>query len=296
MKIDLHIHSKDCSDGRMTLPEIFEEAHRRHIEVISITDHDSIECQESAKALAARYGIFYISGVELNISFSHPRYRDSRPVSLDVLGYQYDIDNPALIKKLRHVREYRRRRAKQILNNINQELTKEHQKPFSHKDMEAIEESVNGSFGRPHIADYMVKKGIVTGRREAFDRYLVKCNVPKMPVSLKEASELIRGAGGKLILAHPNDPNGTSLVSLTPSLEEQHQIIKEVMLPYLDGIECWHPRHDSATVSAFLHIARDEGLMVTGGSDCHQQPIILGTVDIPSYVAKQFDAQNLLHD
>ena len=53
MKIDLHIHSRDCSDGKMTLPEIFEEAYRRGIKVISISDHDSIECQISAQALAS---------------------------------------------------------------------------------------------------------------------------------------------------------------------------------------------------------------------------------------------------
>ena len=69
--------------------------------------------------------------------------------------------------------------------------------------------------GRPHIADYLVKKGIVKTRQEAFDKYLVKCDVPKFPLYLEEASKLIRDAGGKLVLAHPNDPHGTSLASLT---------------------------------------------------------------------------------
>jgi len=289
MKIDLHIHSKDCSDGKLTLPEIFNEASQRKINVISITDHDSIDCQESAEVLAARYGIHYLSGVELNISFSHPRYRNSKPVSLDVLGYQYDIHNRPLTEKLLELREYRKARAEKILEKINQELEKEHLKPFTEKDLEAIEETVDGSFGRPHIADYMVKKGIVSGRQRAFDKYLVKCNVPKMPVSLEDASRLIRGAGGKLILAHPGNPNGTSLVSLTSSIKEQHQIIKDSMLPYLDGIECWHSSHDRKTISAHLSFAKEQGLMITGGSDCHQNPVIMGTINIPSYVAEQFD-------
>jgi len=289
IKIDLHIHSRDCSDGKMTIPEIFEEAHRRGITVISISDHDSIDCQETAQALASKYDIKYITGVELNISFSHPRYRNSKPVSLDMLGYQYDIHNQALIQKLKQVREYRRKRAEQILEKINDELAKEHLKPFTHQDLEAIEETVDGAFGRPHIANYMVKKGIVSNKQKAFDKYLVKCNVPKMPVSLEEASSLIRGAGGKLIHAHPSDPNGTSLVSLTPSIQEQHKIIKESMLPWLDGIECWHTRHNPETISAHLAFAKKEGLLVTGGSDCHQQPVIMGTLDIPAYVAEQFD-------
>ncbi len=288
MKIDLHIHSKECSDGKISLPEIFKEAYRRDIGVISITDHDSIDCQESAGILASEHGIRYIAGVELNISFSHPGYRGSRPVSLDVLGYQYDITNRPLRERLTELREFRLKRAEKILEKINEELVREKLDRLTREDLRAIEEGVDGAFGRPHIADYLVKRGTVSSRQEAFDKYLVKCNVSKMPVSLEEASRLIRGAGGKLMLAHPNDPNGTSLFSLTSSISEQQEIIKEAMMPYLDGIECWHPRHDPETVLAYLRFSQREGLMVTGGSDCHQQPIRIGTVAVPSYVAGQF--------
>lgn len=288
MKIDLHIHSREGSDGRMTLPEIFNEANRRNIKVISITDHDSIDSQKSAQVLASKYGMHYITGVELNISFSHPRYRDSKPVSLDVLGYQFDISSQALSQKLSELRGYRRLRAELILGKINKELLSRHIQPFTDTDMKAIEETVDGAFGRPHIADYMVKKNIVATRQAAFDKYLVKCDIPKLPVSLEEASTLIRGAGGKIVLAHANNSKGTSLVSFTSSLEKQIEIIKEAMLPYLDGIECWHPSHDIGTVSAYLDVAKSESLIVTGGSDCHQQPVMMGTVPVPCYVARQF--------
>jgi predicted metal-dependent phosphoesterase TrpH len=89
-----------------------------------------------------------------------------------------------------------------------------------------------------HIADYLVAKGIISNRQEAFDKYLVKCNVPKYPLELAEASALLRNVGGIIALAHPNDPNGTSLVSLTADLDEQTKIIAEYMLEYLDGVEC----------------------------------------------------------
>ena len=79
--MDLHIHSKDCSDGKMTLEEIFVQARQRQIGVISITDHDSIDCQEHAKVLADQNGIRYITGVELNISFAHSEYRDGLQIS-----------------------------------------------------------------------------------------------------------------------------------------------------------------------------------------------------------------------
>ena len=293
MKIDLHIHCKNCSDGRMTLQEIFEEANRRHIEFISITDHDSMDCQESAKELADQYDIPYLFGLELNVRFAHPAYRNSKPVSLDFLAYQYDVHYPPLKQKLAALREYRNKRAEQILEKVNQELLKEHLKEFTDEDLGEIQKSVEGTFGRPHIANYMVKKGLVATKQEAFDKYLGKCNVPKMPLSLSEASSLVKGAGGKFMLAHPNDPNGTSLISFTAFLDEQQRIIEEGMLPYIDGIECWHSRHDRSTVESYLAFAREKGLMVTGGSDCHQQPILLGTVPVPPYVAEQFGFDSL---
>lgn len=288
MKIDLHIHSKEGSDGKLDLNRIFRHIREKNLGLVSITDHDSIESQQPALSLAEKYGVLYLTGVELNITFSHPGYRKGKSTSLDLLGYQYDVQDAALAQKLVQVREFRRSRAQKILENINRELEKENRSPFTQKDLQAIEESVDGAFGRPHIADYLVRQGIVSSRQEAFDRYLIKCNVPKMPLSLPEASDLIRNAGGRVILAHPNDPNGTSLGPLASSLDEQHRLINESMRPFLDGIECWHSRHDQKTAAAYAAFAKREGLLMTGGSDCHQQPVILGTVEIPDFVARQF--------
>ncbi len=289
MKIDLHIHSKNGSDGRWTLEEIFAEASRRNIQFMSITDHDAIHCQDEAMALAARYGISYIPGVELSVSFSHPAYKDGKSVELHFLGYGYDIHYEPLMGRLHELRIFREKRAKKILENINREFQKEGRRSFSDHDMEEIQASVDGSFGRPHIANYMIKKGIVSSKKEAFFKYLVKCDVPKMPLSLEDASGLIRGAGGRLVIAHPNDPNGSSLVSLTSSVSQQHAIIREAMLDYIDGVECWHSRHSGRTIESYTAFARKEGLIVTGGSDCHQNPVIIGDINVPDYVAGQFD-------
>jgi predicted metal-dependent phosphoesterase TrpH len=287
MKIDLHIHS-NCSDGKMSPQDIFIEADKRGVKFISITDHDSIDCQESAKTLAAEHGIGYLTGLELNISFSHPRFRQGKAVSLDLLGYQIDVTHSPLVKKLTALRDFRKIRAEKILEKINEEFIKEDRELFTENDLVAIESTVDGAFGRPHIANYMVAKKIVATRQEAFDRYLVKCNVPKMPVSLSEASELIRGAGGKVFLAHPADPNGTSLMALTEEVNEQLKIIKEEMILFLDGIECWHSRHEQKTRDAYISFAKKNGLMISGGSDCHQNPVILGSLDIPADVIRQF--------
>jgi hypothetical protein len=287
MKIDLHIHS-NCSDGKFTVQEIIKEAKVRNIGLISITDHDSIDSQETAMDLAKKNGILYVSGVELNVVFSHLRYHEGKSISLDFLGYQYDINNNALKIKLHQMAEYREERAAKISDNINAEFEKEGIPKLTNKDFREIQASVDGVLGRPHIADYLVRKGIVRTRQEAFDKYLVKCDVPKYPLYIEEASRLVRNAGGMVVLAHPNDPHGTSLVTLTKALHEQTEIIEESMLKYIDGIECWHPRNDSLTTNHYAKFAKKHGLVMTGGSDCHQKPIIMGTVKIPKYVAEQF--------
>jgi predicted metal-dependent phosphoesterase TrpH len=289
MIIDLHIHSKSCSDGNLTVEELVKEAKIRNIGLMSITDHDSIGCQEKAMALAKKNGIRYISGVELNVTFSHPKYHEGKPISLDFLGYQFDVKNKELNDKLQLMAKYREERAAKILNNINVEFEKEGIEKLTKNDFEEIQASVDGVFGRPHIADYLVRRGIVRTRQEAFDRYLVRFNVPKYPLYLEEASRLVKNAGGILVFAHPNDPHGTSLVDLTKSLPEQTEIIEESILRHIDGVECWHSRNDTRTTNHYIKFAKKHDLIMTGGSDCHQKPIIMGTVKIPRYVAKQFN-------
>ncbi len=285
-KIDLHIHTKTGSDGNLDIAEVFEEAARRGIGFISITDHDSIECQERAIALAAEHGMFYITGVELNVTFGYPEHE--KDVSLDFLGYGYDIRNQELHDKLQLLKEHRRRRARKILEKLNVELDRQGIPRFTSEDLKKIEAGVDGTFGRPHIANYLIDRGLVKDKQEAFDRYLVRCDVPKYPLSLGEASELVRRAGGILVHAHPSDPNGTSLATITRDLREQTQIIERYMLQYLDGVECWHSRSDARTTAHYIQFARRHGMFMTGGSDCHQKPPIMGTLDIPDSVAGQF--------
>ena len=284
MKIDLHIHTSTGSDGALTLEEVFQEAARRKIDFISITDHDEIDYQPRAADLAARNNFRYITGVELNVTFAY----QGKNHSLDFLGYRFDPRDSPLRQKLRLMREHREKRARQILANLNTEFTREGRPLFTEADMEKMHEGSDGALGRPHIADYLIKKEIVSSRQEAFDRYLVKCDVPKYPLSLENAAELIKNAGGKIVLAHPNDPHGTSLISITKDPGEQTEIIKEQMLGYVDGVECWHSRSDTSTTKHYIEFCRRFNLLMTGGSDCHQKPVLMGTVEIPDWVARQF--------
>jgi hypothetical protein len=230
----------------------------------------------------------YVTGIELNVTFSHPELRGGRSFPLDFLGYGFDIYNEALIRKLEKLRSYRIMRALKIFDNLNREFRRVGVPQLTELDMESITESAHESLARPHIASFLVERGIVRSKQEAFDRYLVKCNVPKMPLSLKEASELVRNAGGRLVLAHPGDPNGTSLMSVDPDIRHHFKIIRSSMLEYIDGIECWHVRHTGGVSENYLEFARKQGLMATGGSDCHQNPAIMGCLTVPEWVAGQF--------
>ena len=101
MRIDLHIHSRS-SDGKFSVKEILKEAKNRSIGFLSITDHDSIGCQTQAFEIAKKEDIRYVTGVELNVTFSHPKYHDGKAISLDFLGYQFDPKDKALESKLEY--------------------------------------------------------------------------------------------------------------------------------------------------------------------------------------------------
>jgi len=172
MKIDLHIHTKTCSDGNLSIKDVFKEAKRRNIDLMSITDHDSIDCQKKAIELAKKMDISYITGVELNVTFSlsyiYGTERKGKSISLDFLGYRYDIEDGELKNKLELIKEHRDKRALKILDKLNLEFELEGIKRFTKQDLKNIRDSVDGVFGRPHIANYLIKKGIVKDKQEAF--------------------------------------------------------------------------------------------------------------------------------
>ena len=287
MKIDLHIHTRDCSDGTLPIEEVFKEAKARGIGLMSITDHDCVDCQDKAINLAKKHGIRYITGVELGLTFSHPDYKDGKKISLDVLSYGFDHRNRAVKDKLREIREWRELRAGRIVENINVVFEKEGKALLTERDLETIKEKVDGSLGRPHIAKHLIRKGIVHTMQEAFDKYLEPCDIRKLPFNIEDAAKLMKDAGGILVLAHPNISDSPSLRKLTKVLEEQTNIFEDSLLKYLDGVECWHSRLDKESSEHYVALVKRLGLIATGGSDCHQNPILMGTLDIPEWVAEQ---------
>jgi predicted metal-dependent phosphoesterase TrpH len=174
-----------------------------------------------------------------------------------------------------------------IFENLNSEFRAQGIPELTRQDMENIEASADSALARPHIASYLISKGIVADKQEAFQRFLVKCDVPKLPLRLTRlGSHPV--SGGRIVLAHPGDPKGTSLITVDADVTTHPGIIRRTMLGLIDGVECWHIRHNRYTTRTYLKLTKAEGLMATGGSDCHQQPPIMGRVAIPGWVADQF--------
>ena len=98
MIIDLHVHSS-ASDGKLNVKEIFKEAKKRNIGFMAITDHDCIGCQTQAIATAKKEAIRYVTGVELNVTFAHPKYHEGKPISLDFLGYKFEPAEQSIRKQ-----------------------------------------------------------------------------------------------------------------------------------------------------------------------------------------------------
>ena len=134
--------------------------------------------------------------------------------------------------------------------------------------------------GRPHVARALVQAGLCSSLDEAFERFLKKNRpawVPKFKISASDAIDLVHKAGGVAVLAHPG-------------LNRCDEVIPGMAEAGLDGIECFHTKHSTATSAHYLKIADRFQLLVTGGSDCHGmskgRPLI-GSVKLPyPYVEK----------
>jgi len=252
--IDLHIHST-ASDGTYSPEEIVIAAKRLDLAAVAITDHDTIDGSKEAIAAGIPAGIKFLTGVE--ISAASP---SSFPCSgsFHILGYSFRPDDPVLNQTLYTLQMARKNRNPGIierLNNLGFDISIE----------EVIEFTGGGQTGRPHIARLMVEKGFAESINEAFDRYLGKgkpAYVDKYRIECAAAIEIITGAGGIPVLAHPSlitICNGGKFEDLIAGLKEMG----------IKGIEAYYPEHSKEQVSYYLKLAKKHKLLITGGTDFH---------------------------
>ncbi len=241
--VDLHIHTKN-SDGAFTVDQVLDVAEKRGLSTISITDHDTLSAYPYATEEGAKRGIEVITGAELSCELNGK--------DIHILGYFMDPHNKELCDALEKMRDARYHRAKQIvenLNNIGVDLQ------FS----TVLRYAQEGAIGRPHIASALLHEELVFSFRDAFDRYLGYTSaayVEKMQMSPTETFDLIKGAGGVPILAHP----GVTKVD---------ELIPQLVRMGLAGLEVYHSEHNSAVRRHYAGICRKHKLLFTGGSDFH---------------------------
>ena len=264
MFADLHLHTI-FSDGTFTPEEVVAHGKRLGFAVLALTDHDTVEgCERMAAACAAER-IEFIAGSELTAELGEHE--------LHILGYCFDTRHPRLLSEMAKFQTVRQNRIREMVARINALGT-----PL---DEAAVFSLANcRAPGRPHVARALVQAGLCGSLDEAFERFLKRHRpawVPKAKMSAPEAITLIHEAGGLAVMAHPG-------------LNKCDEVIPGLVKAGLDGIECYHTKHTTNTAAHYLNIARQYGLLVTGGSDCHGlskgKPLI-GGIKLPiHYVHK----------
>jgi predicted metal-dependent phosphoesterase TrpH len=241
-RADLHCHTT-FSDGTMTPAELLRHAKEIGLSGISITDHDTIDAYSQAVPLAKELGILLGSGVEFSCVF--------QKMSVHILGYDFDLDSPAIAKLCARHEQRRLARNKAILDNLSRLGM-----PILQEELAMASEK---TVGRPHIAKLMVEKGYVGSIKEAFNQYIGDgklCYDPGEGISVEETIEIIHRAKGKAFIAHPH-------------LLNHSRKIKELLKYPFDGIECYYAKFPIEQEQRWLNTAAQKGWLVSGGSDFH---------------------------
>ena len=246
--IDLHIHTR-FSDGALTPEEVLLAAKKKGLSAISITDHDATGAYPLVVEMGEKMGIEVIPGIELSCGVGKH--------DIHILAYFIDCQNKKLLDALEKMRAARYTRAEKIVKNLNKlgiDLQFDTVLRFAGRS------SDGSSIGRPHIAEALLHEEFVYSYREAFERYLgYDCPAyeEKMQLSPYDVFELIKGAGGVSIMAHPGV---TGVDYLIPELIEQG----------LCGLEVYHADHSITQRKHYAAICKKDRLLFTGGSDFHR--------------------------
>ncbi|WP_122982584.1 PHP domain-containing protein [Actinoplanes teichomyceticus] len=249
-RIDLHCHST-ASDGTLTPAELVRAGAAAGLDVMAITDHDTTGGWAQAEA-ARPAGLSLVRGAELSC-----RWHGVRPaISLHLLAYLFDPAEPALADAMSRLRIDREQRGEKIVEKLRADGV-----PITWEEVHGY--AAGGSVGRPHIAQALIRAGLVRTTTEAFastwlgTRYFV----PKSDLDVFDAVAAVRAAGGVPIFAHPR---ATKRGRVVPD-----ELIAELADAGLFGLEADHEDHSPAERAEIRALADRLGLVVTGSSDFH---------------------------
>jgi len=247
--IDLHTHT-NFSDGTDSPTQLINKALAAGISVLGLTDHDSISgWQEAITAL--RPGISLVPGAEISC-------QTSDGISVHILGLLFDSENLELMGTMQATRENRHGRMAKIITRLNEAGI-----DISMQDV--LDQLAEGAtLGRPHLADALVKKGVVASRDEAFtqmlhnkSKYYVSHYSPLPEVAIK----MIKAAGGVSVIAHPMASHRGRTISL--------ETFGSLIDAGLDGVEVDHRDHSPDEKTQLIELAKQNNLVMTGASDYH---------------------------
>lgn len=248
--VDLHLHST-CSDGTDPPEALAALAAGAGLSAAVLTDHDNMDGTERFIAAAAALGVKSIPGMELSC--------ESPGRTVHMLAYGCDASDAPLAAAVRRILDGRRERNVEILarlSKIGKRVSLE----------EVMREAGEGAttIGRPHIARALVRKGWARDHADAFRRYLGRgapAYVDRYRLDPATAISLVRGAGGVASLAHPHQ--------IGMNKAELRRFVGELAEAGLGAIECLYTGYWPQMVEEYLGLARDFGLLVTGGTDYH---------------------------
>lgn len=255
--IDLHAHTNH-SDGKDTPTELIENAVKAGVQVLAITDHDTVSGWDEAIRAAQNFGIGLIPGIEVSTRALTP---SGHGVSVHMLAYLPDPNNPELIGALNRTKESRVTRAKEMVSRLSKDY------PI---DFELVLRQLpqGSTIGRPAIADALVELGIVPTRSDAFTSILHRSSpyyVSEKSLDTIEAIQLIRQAGGVSVMAHP-------LIDFPPGAKREdlpRAHFETLIEAGLQGLEVDHRAVPSLAKSWLRDLALKHNLIVTGSSDYH---------------------------
>jgi len=246
MRADLHVHST-ASDGTDPPAEVMRRAARAGLDVVALTDHDTVAGHAEARAAAGPVAL--LPGMELSCRL------DGR--SLHMLAYLFDADQPELAAELARIRDDRVLRARAMVDKLAGLGV-----DVSWGQVAAI--AGQAVVGRPHIARAMADSGAIASPREAFTRDWIadggRAYVGRYALDPVRAIDLVRAAGGVTVLAHPRAGRDTWVTN------EQ---ITRLAAVGLAGLEVFHPDQSEAERARLIALAHDLALAITGGSDDH---------------------------
>lgn len=248
--IDLHVHS-NCSDGTLSPSELVDHAIKKGLAAFALTDHDTVDGLGEAIRYASGLpdAPEVIPGIELSTEY-HGQ-------DIHMVGLYIDYADKSFLNKLREFVDSRTNRNRKMCR-----LLQEAGLEVAYGDL--LKAYPDAVITRAHYAGYLLEKGYVKSRQEAFDRYLgdhAPCFVPREKVTPAQAVRLILEAGGIPVLAHP--------ILYHMGEKRLESLVAELKEAGLIGIEAIYSTYTSADERQIRMLAAKYGLLISGGSDFH---------------------------